>query len=855
MLGILVVWAVLSDGGPDPAAAFDVGFGTPWYANEEDAEVSDEAALTSFLLPGLVDYHEVAWTLDVFGFDVEQDNSPIEARLHGEGLVTHPFEGEIEALDLAVGLFPSADAEAVHARLRKPPLALTQADLDTPLPEPLAALVGGDFHIESFDDEGHHQVAFDHDLGTLPMSLVQPPKLLVLSSNYRLKSPSVRDIERILHTGGTADAAALARWADEQREPTSEMDPGDRKHIMEVVRERLLSMRAPPALGDFHRLSALDALISTLGGPEDLEPLLKLERPIKILHTSAVLSFDLAVREEAFLGLPIHGMRDLPTRSTFLDAPNLAFKALRGPAIDRLLRLAFDPLDFRDAPVAMVKRRSPLAHQAAALLSPLTTTDVSGVLATATGRADVEREIMRFYLEVHHAPAVEHVADWLVEHPGDVEDLGRLSVQELPAAMLPALVQRYIEPREPEHRGVMRKLLESLPSELAPAVLDLFRSLGLELPEPSRSGGREQIREALDLFESVERRLAVARAQTLLRRLLEAGTEISTLRSSLRDIARLAQLDPEALQEHAPAILAILTAAAWEFDAESSADQSRAIGYLDSLPWGAATPSAERARVLVEAQLDARHGRSDAALGSLQHFDETLADPEVRAGFIEILRRQFDEQIERGAYGDAAATLSLAERTVADDLDLDSLRAQLMWAQYKPAFFLGAAFALALTSTLTWLVLGQLMALIARRRQTRKQMDRLLRRRADAEANSADAAAFVDEAFGEAGTALDGLHLPIPDEERYEFDDDPVMEPMPLVESEAQRVGGVSGPSRRVDLTTKPDGPKGRPSEGTPVSAGEDLGDGPDDYGIGTEPVDDPRDRPLDPTLAAERLI
>src|SRR5690606_1320915 len=71
-------------------------------------------------------------------------------------------------------------------------------------------------------------------------------------------------------------------------------------------------------------------------------------------------------------------------------------------------------------------------------------------------------------------------------------------------------------------------------------------------------------------------------------------------------------------------------------------------------------------------------------------------------------------------------------------------RHELLWAQYKPAFILGAAFALALVTTLTWLLARLILDLLARLVRARKDIQRLLRRQADAKANTEDAARFSE---------------------------------------------------------------------------------------------------------------
>jgi len=742
VLGQWLAWTLAL--APAEIGPADPAIVSPWLdleAQADEEEDDHQHLLHGNRLPSLLDFSRIDWTLEAYGLQASPSEFTTDARLFGAGEIAHPFDSEIQDVSLAIGLYRPAQAQEAFERLTKPPLHLTQTELDRPMPQPMATQ-SSELTVASLEPGHPTEVSFQNDLGQLSLSWHDMPAYIVLSEGYSLVSPTPEDVLLILERGGMADHAALSRWADSQ--DTMPAFPSEaRREIMDKVRGNYRSLRAPPALGDFHRLSALVALIRTFGGSEDIEPLLDLERPIKILHTSALLSYETALREEAFLGLPVHGMRELPSRSKFLEAPDSALKALRTPALHHLLRLAFDPIDFRDAPAAMAANLSPLASQATNLLDPLTPTDVNGVLKAAGNDLDLQREVMRFYLDAHHAPAVEHLVEWLCQNPSAIDDVGMLGVHNLPDAMLAALMHHYVDPREPEHRAIVRRMLEAMPDPQATQVLQMLRSLGLRVAH-LRGTPHEQMVAAFDEFEQAERRLATEKAAELLHQLRESGTDVSTLRSSMRAASRLAQLDPTAIETHAQPIIEILEAAAWEFDIESPAERTKALGYLETLPWGTRKPDAELAIAVTQARLLTRQGRSQEALDHLLAFDPKLDALAARRLFVDTLTDQFFGQIGAGAYGAASKSLALASEHVPQNVDVEILRRDLLWAQYKPAFILGAAFALALVTTITWLAAQGILGFFARLGRARQDEANLRRRQADARANSEAAASFSD---------------------------------------------------------------------------------------------------------------
>lgn len=741
---LLLVWALApAEVGVDLE---DSAFNAPWL-EPQLAETPEDVRhpIGGHILPGLVDYSRLDLMLEAEGLEASNEEFTTDATLVVRGQLTHPFSAEIREVSVAVGFYLPLHANEAFARLTTPPLQLSQADLDRKLPPPVAAISGGMMMFDALPGGSKTDIAVERELGLVSLARNDLPRYLLLTESYDLTRPSPDDVTLILREGSTADLSALTRWATEREGAVPpEFTPQIRRDIMALVQQRYRSLRAPPALGDFQRLAALVAMIRTFGSSDELVTLLRLERPMKILHTSALLSYDMALREESSLGLPVHGMRELPALSQLLEAPDAALKTLRAPALHQLLRLAFDPIDFRDAPAAMRSTVPALSSQATQLLAPLATTDVSGVLKATEDRVDVQREVFRFYIDARHAPVVEHLVDWLPLHPEAAQDIGKHAVTAMPEAMLPALMRHYVDPKEPGDRVFVRGLLETLTNAHAQQVVAMLQSLGLSTA--LIGSPREQMVQAFDAFEIAERRLAREKARALLEQLKTSGAEVGHLRSSIRAAARLAQLDPAAIEANAQLIMEMLQLAAWEYDSESPAERTKALGLLESLPWGRHEAVAKRAIAITEAKLFVKNGESQRALDHLLAFDASLSHADVRALFVDTLLDQFRAQLHAASFGAAGETLTLAREHIPQNLDLEALSHDLLWAQYKPALLLGAAFALAFATTLTWLAARAVLGLTGRLGRARAEIRRLLRRRADAQANAEDVAQFSDPA-------------------------------------------------------------------------------------------------------------
>lgn len=730
-------------------------WGSPADPEEDTADSRYVLDGTSFA--GLIDYSGVAFELEVLGLGGSSADTTLSAELYAYGPIRHDLDADVANLSFDLGLFGPDDAREIYSRLTKPPLTLTQAELDTPLPSPWGG-VEEPLAVED-DLEGGGSVDIDAalSLGEMTFTEGRIPRFLLTTAEYDLRFPSARDIVLIVREGGTADHGALGRWLDQQFEAPEEFTEAERSTIVREALAAFRRMRSPPALGDLQRLRTVNAVIRVFAQRDDLEPVLRSKRAVSILHAAAVLAYDINMREESALGLPVHGMVGLPSRSEFLGGPELALKSLRVAALDRVLELAFDPVDFRDAPRSD-RKKSPLQSQARTLLAPLSPTEVTRILAASDEQPEVQKRILEYYVRVRHAPAIEPLLDWVLEHPDDAGELGADAARLMPDATLPAVLQRYVDPRDPRDRDVVRPLLAGMPGRLGPTILENFRLLGLDVS--SFKERPQDFAKALPAFEAAEQRFAVARAAELLHQLKESQTEPATLRRSIQSIERLAQLSPQTIETNADLALSILQAAIEEYDQESPADRLRALTLLEHLPWGAAEHEARTALAITQARLAQQHDDRPTALAGLLEFDPELHDDRVRELALELTRAIADQQLNAGEYDALDKTLRSADPKIAGELDIEEYRRLAFWSRYRAAVIVGSAFGLLLFVAMIWLAARSLRRVVAWRREHSAQKERRRRRREDADANSEDAASFssadLEAAPPDAPTAFEG---------------------------------------------------------------------------------------------------
>ena len=644
-----------------------------WEDESTQEEVGDPFhRLRGHALPSVLELDDVVVALEVIGFEGLRGAVDTPAHMLTTGEVSHGLQGAITDVALAVTLVPPGTVDRVHRRLTAPPLQLTQAELDERLPRPLVWMAEGDVVVEELEPGAEASIDARHDVGAIPLDITALPGYLLVVDRYNLEFPTANDIITILDRGGTADYAAVVDWATGQQEERGGFSDEERAAVMKAVRAGFRKMRAPPGLGDLQRLLALDRVMQVMAGPRDLEPLLRLERPMKILHASAVLAYDIHLREERILGVPLHGMDRLPARSEYLVAPDVAMAALQPVVLDKLLRLAYDPVDFHDAPPGTGGRRSRLQRQAIALLAPLTTTDVRGNLKQASGQ-QVEQEVLRFYLDVRHAKVVEPLIEWLLEHPDAYEDLGAYALERMPAALLPEVMRRYIEPKDPHHRPLLRRYLEAMPDRLKPQLAQILGGVGMDITGFVHGPDDVDVSGALDAFEAVEQKLARRRATQLVEELEANGIDPITFRESHRLIDRMAQVDAAMIEGNADLVINVLSVSALEM-ADSPLERQRALTRLETLPFGARQEDGRRAAEMTRARLEHQEGNGPAALQRLEELDAALEHPDVRALWVELMHDVYASHVNAGLYDAAAGLLDTAEALVPEDVDVPELR-------------------------------------------------------------------------------------------------------------------------------------------------------------------------------------
>lgn len=634
--------------------------------------------------------------VDDLAIRIESDLLPGERRDEIEAVVdltaaiSHDFDSPVRDLELGVALLSAPELEFAWGRLHTPPLRLTTEEVERKLTYPLAVMtVPGDD--EPLAKATPREVSLRESFDALAIPHDGATQYLVAFSGYMLDAPSERDILRILADGGPADLAALARWAAATAAtPDTEVALTDdaRGRVMDALEAEIHRLRAPPAFGDFQRLNAITAVALVCARPVDLDRVLALQRPMTLLLSAAQVSYDAAAGEENILGVSVHGFRRLQSRSDSAVAWESTLARLRSAALDRLVRLAFDPIDFRDAP-AHLRQRSVLNVQAAQLLEPLTTTSVERVLALVSDRPEMQRELLRFYVEVRYAAAVEPLVEWLVNNPRYLDDLGMSAVGEIGDRMLPVLMRRLDDPNATmTERTATWRLLAALPERHAAQLAELSRAMGVEMSSAA-DGAAPSVATLLEGVREYDERVQRDRIEDLVHEVATVATGVPGLRAQLRAAARLAEAAPARAQSAADPIIALHVAAARALDGESPGERRAALRQLVGLPLGPRHADAERAAALVDAELAAARGEVDAALDMLVDFDPALEHTDARALYLEIANRRWDELVAAKAWDGADALLARAEATVPEEFDVETRAAELHERRQAPLRIVG----------------------------------------------------------------------------------------------------------------------------------------------------------------------
>lgn len=641
-------------------------------------------AIEGRALPSLVEIESI--TVEVRRPDDAEDLE--QTVLHVSADLVHDLDATITSADLAIALLPDGELDFVWTRLTTPPLAQLTSMLQRAMPASVAVVVA-----TAPEDEWTANAAHDVAAEEVLYEALQPASLRYLAAmqNLTLASPSAEDARRILEGGGPAELAALARWATDAIDTQPFADAACRS-LMEVVDATVRRMRAPPGFGDHQRLSAAAAVAVNCAGPSDLDRALALQRPITILMSSAELTHHSALADEAALAIEVHGLGPSHARSGSALAWEAMLARLRKSALDRLLRLAAEPADFRGAEVAP-PRRAPLRVAAIALLSPMVATEVDRAMSLASERPETQREILRFYVDMRHAPAIEPLVDWLTEHPEHIDDLGTHAVTNLGDAMIGVLVRRFDDPdATPDQRAATWRLLAMLPEAQAGPLLAMVAALGVDV---SALSSVPTIADVVQRLMQHERALDEERVENLVA--VITGDAQHDLMEKVRTSKRLTELSPERAAEVGEAIIAAHVAAAHAIDIEAEGERRAILGQLSELPLGDMSRRAVYAAVVTDGEIALARQRLDHVFEILERLDPALSDEGVRSLYEKALRARWDEAMTARDWPLAEATIAKAERTVADAIDIDEWRTTLEQRRGLPLRILAWSIAGALT--------------------------------------------------------------------------------------------------------------------------------------------------------------
>ena len=628
---------------------------------------------------------EVRVDIDLLPGEVRES---ADVRLAAAIEVSHDLDAQIGELEVGLAILTAPQLDFVWSRLHTPPMHLETAMVERKLPYPAAVLTMSDGET-LLPRDTPRSFTQDEQLDELPLPRHGAFTYLAAVSGYVLVAPSERDVMHLLEHGGPSDLAALAVWASQQaNDNAAPFDDAARARIMDAVGVRVTQLRAPPGFGDYQRLNALTALAYLCLRPDDLERLLVLQRPMSLLLASAQVSYDGAAAEEGTLGISVHGFRRLQSRSDSALSWEASLRRLRTLALDRVVRLAADPLDFPNGPRGNV-RRAPLQVQATRLLDPLDTTQVARLLGAAAERVEVQRELMRFYIEMAYAPAVEPLLDWLIEHPGEIEDVGVLAMQRNGGLMLPVLLRRFDDlDAGLDERVVVWRLLAALPEGHAGDLAAACRSLGIEVPPEQTHPDVATLLVAVRAHDerSQERRIA-----ELISRLRpgEPGKPVAraTLRVQVKAARQLGELAPARLEALAADVIAQHVAAARDAEFDAPGEARATLRQLGELPLGAHHGAALEACALARADALALRGDPMAALDELARHDPELAASAIRARYVELLDGEYERLFEAGAWDALEPVLERGE-VVAEDFELDARREQILAARRRPLYIL-----------------------------------------------------------------------------------------------------------------------------------------------------------------------
>jgi hypothetical protein len=721
----------------------------PAFVVDDDA-ASPVSARTSELIhplrghsfPTLVDVEGLAVELEADRLDGASGPVETSARIELSGPASHPFDRPIRDLRIKVVLMSGDEAAFAWRRVTAPPLELSDADLKRRLPRPIASMGADAAVVEVLDPRASARVSALEDLGEVTLDPRALPHYLLAVESYALDGPTADDLVRIVEEGGTPDVVALGTWAaNPERLTDAGLDDAARARLMDVIEGRLKRLRAPPGLGDLQRIHAMLALLRLVATSADIERVLGLSRPMRILLTSALLNYDEALLVEGYLELDIHGMQHVPSRSEYFRAYEHATQELRSGALHELLRLSYDPIDFRSAPAEEGLVRAAVQPQARALLEPLEPTNATAMLEAASDTPEIQREMLEFYVKVRHEPAVEPLVRWVIEHPEDAPSLGIAAAQRMGAAMVSPLLRHYVDPDQARDRDVARTMLLAVQDEHRPLIAQAIAALGVDL-----EGSDGSIAAILSALEAHESSRTEERAEALQTELLDGTDDPLLLPRRVRAADKLGRLSPERLREHATEIIAVHVRAALVLESDAPLETERALHQLTLLPFEDRQPEALDAVARTRAQLAARASRHDDAIALLLERFPTLDDEAARNQVLGSLTSKFASELEAGAWGEAERTIAAARTHIPELAPIAAMERELFVTRYFAALVLSGCFALSLVTTVLVLVVRAIARLLRRSSAEADQQARFDRHEAHVAQADAEVAELEDAA-------------------------------------------------------------------------------------------------------------
>lgn len=652
-----------------------------WSALSEDDQI-ERRDLKFKTLSNLVKIKDFKTTIIAPGFASTYRTYRGAATMVVSGKVTHPFSTTVRDPIIRLGFLSSEDLELAWRRLTVSPLMLTEHELKLPLPTP-------SFHwIQDASEEGVFEPGQDLEIRIetkfrdIRLQMRSLPELFVMLDEYSLDDPSPDDLIKIIKHGGVADYAAVTSWAHGMILERPDWPEKERKKLVRQIIETLSTMRPPLKHGDLQGLNALMAMLHVVAQPEDLEAILASNTNVGVLMTSVGLSYYDAVRDELQFDLPVHKIRSLPSLQEFLKSFKHALQEVRRDSIPELVRLAFDPLDFREAPKDTFQV-SKVQSEAKQLLEPLTPVNVNQLMVTGIGQPETQKRLLEFFVQARHAPAISTLLHWLHENPEEVEDLGVDAARSMGPLIVPALLRAFLEPRDARERQIARSMLLAIPPEAQPSAVAALRGSGAML------GQDAGIQEAIDAFEHHETQVMARKADLLEQSIFgpEAHQQSAVRRMGM--LSDLARSVPGRIEPRAKEIFKLLATVAEETAQSAPTHSARALSLFESLPFGSFKPQARIALILTEAHLLALEGKINKARSHLLKQDPELQSTKIRLRYSKLSRQVIRQSIDTGKFPRASRVVHQAKTHLPHDGRLEVLERELYIAKHKIAFILG----------------------------------------------------------------------------------------------------------------------------------------------------------------------